>query len=148
MTKGLSLPAAISVAGLIAIGLIGAYFGYVMLREDVLVGLVPVVSSVLLVIFGTLSLFAKDAQVAEMPEVSEEPFRRWAAPAVMAFLVIYLLAVDFVGFDLDTAALIILIFLASGVRRPLTIALTLAVLLAVAFLFQSILGIELPRGVL
>jgi hypothetical protein len=66
----------------------------------------------------------------------------------MVLLVIYLLAIDVVGFDLDTSALIVLVFLVSGVRRPWTIAVTLAVLLAVAFLFQNILGIELPRGVL
>ena len=147
MTKGLSLPTALSVAGLMLIGLIGGYFGYALVREDLLVGLVPIVSSVLLVVFGSLSLFAKDAHIAEMSEASEEPFRRWAAPAVMVLLVIYLLAIDVVGFDVDTGALIVLVFLASGVRRPWTIAVTLAVLLAVAFLFQSILGIELPRGV-
>jgi len=145
MTKGLSLSTAVSVAGLILIGLIGGYFGYAMFREDLLVGLVPIVSSILLMVFSSLSLFAKDAH---MSEASEQPFRRWAAPAVMVLLVIYLLAIDVVGFDLDTSALIVLVFLVSGVRRPWTIAVTLAVLLAVAFLFQNILGIELPRGVL
>ncbi len=146
MMKGLSMATVISVVGLISIGLIGTIYGYDMLRDNFLVGLVPIVSSVLLVIFGSLSLFVKDAQIADRAEVNEEPFRSWAAPAVMLLLIIYLLAVDLVGFDLDTAALILFVFLAAGVRRPVTIGLTLAVLFAVAFLFQSILGIELPRG--
>lgn len=146
MMNRLNLATAIAIAGLISSGLIGTVFGYDMLRENFLVGLVPIVSSILLVIFGSLSLFVKDAQIADRAIVIEEPSRSWAAPTVMVLLVIYLLVVDFVGFDLDTAALVVFVFLAAGVRRPLTIGSTLAVLLAVAFLFQTILGIELPRG--
>lgn len=147
MTKTLSIATVVSVGGLISIGLVGASFGYLMLRENLLVGLVPFASSILLVGFGGLSLIAKDREAVDVSEAIESPARRWATPVVMVLLVIYLLAIDVVGFDLDTTALIILVFLTSGVRRPLTIGLTLAVLLAVAFLFQSVLGIELPKGV-
>jgi hypothetical protein len=124
----------------------GAWFGYQMLRDDFLVGLVPVVSSGLLAVFGALSLGAADETTPESLSHAGAPVRRWTTLIVMGLLVLYLLLLNIIGFIADTAALILFALIASGVRRPLTIALTLVVLLGIGFLFQDILGIELPRG--
>lgn len=146
MAKSLTFADIVSIGGCIIIGLVGAYFGYLMLRDDLLVGLVPVVSSLLLIVFGGLALFAKAVASPENLNHGDVPVRRWTAPAVMVLLLLYLLAIDVIGFMADTAALVVLVLLASGIRRWLTIAVTLTVLLAVGLLFQDVLGIELPRG--
>jgi hypothetical protein len=146
MVKSLTFADVVSIGGCIVIGLIGAYFGYLMLHDDPLVGLVPVASSSLLILFGGLSLRAKPVVSPENTNHGDAPVRKWSAPTVMVLLVLYLLLVDVVGFMMDTAALIVLVLLASGIRRWATIVATLTVLLAVGFLFQNILGIELPRG--
>jgi hypothetical protein len=49
---------------------------------------------------------------------------------------------------LDTAVLILAVLLTSGVRKISTIAFVSISVLGIAFLFQQILGIELPRGLL
>lgn len=146
MTKRVGIAESISIGGLILIGLIGTYFGYLMLRQNFLVGLVPVVSSILLVMFGGLSLRANDMQNSEIAGSVEKPSRRSTAPMVMILLIVYLLVIDFVGFNLDAAALIVLVLVAAGVRRPTTFFFTLVTLLAVGVLFQNILGIDLPKG--
>ena len=131
------------------IGLIGMFYGYQMMRDDFLVGLVPLATSTLLVVFGGLSFGAKHVPSPENTVHEGDAARSlWIAPIIMVALVVYLFLINVVGFMLDTAVLILAVLLTSGVRKISTIAFVSISVLGIAFLFQQILGIELPRGLL
>lgn len=139
----------ISYSGCIIIGLVGMFYGYQMLQDDVLVGLVPFTTSALLVIFAGLSFRAERVATPENAvHDGDAPRSPWIAPIVMVALVLFLFLINILGFMLDTTVLILVVMTTSGVRKLTTIAITLAAVLGIAFLFQQILGIELPRGMI
>ncbi len=147
MTARISVSEWISYSGCLLIGLVGIFYGYQMMRDDVLVGLVPLAASSFLVLFAGLSFRAE--RVASPENAVHDggsPRSLWIAPTIMVALVVYLVLINTLGFMLDTAALVLVVMTVSGVRRISTIALTLAAVLGIAFLFQRALGIELPRG--
>jgi hypothetical protein len=142
-------PEILSYTGCICIGLVGMFYGYQMARDDFLVGLVPLATSTLLVVFGGLSFRAEHVPSPENTVHDGDATRSlWIAPIIMAALVAFLFLINIVGFMLDTAALILVVMTTSGVRKINTIVITLVAVLGIAFLFQQILGIELPRGML
>jgi hypothetical protein len=142
-------PEIISYTGCIVIGLVGMFYGYQMTRDDFLVGLVPLTTSTLLVVFGALSFRAEHVPSPENTVHEGDAARSlWIAPIIMVALVAFLFLINILGFMLDTAFLILVVMTTSGVRKISTIATTLVTVLGIAFLFQQILGIELPRGML
>jgi Tripartite tricarboxylate transporter TctB family len=147
MTARITASELISYCGCILIGLVGMFFGYQMMHDDVLVGLVPLAASSFLVLFAGLS-FRTERVASPENAVHEGDAARnpWIAPTIMVALVVYLVLIDTIGFMLDTAALVLVVMTVSGVRKVSTIALTLAAVLGIAFVFQRALGIELPRG--
>jgi putative tricarboxylic transport membrane protein len=139
----------ISYSGCIIIGLVGIFYGYQMMQDDALVGLVPLATSTLLVLFASLSFRAKHIPSPENAvHEGDAPRSVWIAPIVMVALILFLFLINILGFMLDTAVLILVIMTTSGVRKVTTIAFTLIAVLGIAFLFQQILGIELPRGMI
>ena len=147
--RSITGPEIISYTGCIVIGLVGMFYSYQMLRSDVLVGLVPLATSSLLVVFAGLSFRAEHVPSPENT-VHEGGAARslWIAPLIMVALVVFLFLIDILGFMLDTAVLIVIVMTTSGVRKISTIVITLVAVLGIAFLFQQILGIELPQGML
>jgi hypothetical protein len=140
--RTITVPEIISYTGCIVIGLVGMFYGYQMMRDDVLVGLVPLATSSLLVVFAGLSFQAEHVPSPENTVHEGDAARSlWIAPLIMVALVAFL-------FLLDTAVLIVVVMTTSGVRKISTIAITLVAVLGIAFLFQQILGIELPQGML
>jgi hypothetical protein len=148
MSRTLSVAEWISYAGCVALASVGLIYGYWMMQDDTLVGLVPVASSALLLLFSLLSIRARPVASPENPpHDADAPRSTWTAPIIMAALIGYLILINVLGFMLDTGLLIVVVMLAAGVRNIATIAITLAALLGVGFMFQQLLGIELPRGV-
>jgi len=149
MAKDITSSEIISYTGCIIIGLVGVYFSYQMMTHDMLVGLVPFATSTLLVVFAGLSFRSKHiANPENAIQDGDAPRSLWKAPIIMVALVTFLFLIDILGFMLDTAVLILVVLTTSGVRKFSTIAITLVAVLAIAFLFQQMLGIELPRGLI
>lgn len=67
---------------------------------------------------------------------------------VPASLVFYFEAADFLGFLPIAFLLLVLLFLAFGVRWPVAIAVALASALVIHFMFYSVLKVPLPWGLL
>jgi len=147
MTARFTASELISYGGCILIGLVGIFYGYQMMRDDVLVGLVPLAASSFLTLFAVLSFRAERVASPENAvHDGDAPRNPWIAPSIMVALVVYLVLIDTLGFMLDTAALVLVVMTVSGVRKISTIGITLAAVLGIAFVFQRALGIELPRG--
>jgi hypothetical protein len=126
---------------LLAVAAAGLAWGLPIVRSNPLPGLVPVGASTLLLLLSGLAVLRERHLPAAVSG--------WRAPAVMGLLVLYVAAMETLGYSLATGSFVVAAMIAIGVRDARTVALVLAVLLGLALgVFQALLGVRLPPGTL
>ena len=110
-----------------------------------------IVSSGLMVL-GVLLIFDSIRKIRKDVPTDEEPARlgEFQSPViVLALLILYVLAVIYIGFYISTPAMLVIYMYFMGIRNIKTILITTAVVMAFVYcLFTLQLGVPLPAGIL
>ncbi len=122
----------------------GQNFGASLFPE--LIGIGMLICSILLIVQGIKNR-ATDTPMA-MPAWLKSKTSVLRFLLIPASLVFYFVAAEFLGFLVSASMLLIVLFLAFGVRWPIAVAVALVGTFVIHFAFYSVLMVPLPWGVL
>ena len=112
----------------------------------------PKIVSSGLMVLGVLLIFDSIRKIRKDMPTDEEPARlgEFQSPVVvLALLILYVLAVIYIGFYISTPAMLVIYMYFMGIRNIKTILITTAVVMAFVYcLFTLQLCVPLPAGIL
>lgn len=143
-----------TISGLLSI-LVGSFFYYLTLdfpsiETDVLgAAFLPKLYSILLIIFGVILITKKLVKSNTNPENQEGEFKGFYGLSSMVIVLIYVLLLPYIGFYIATILVMLTLLYFLKVRKILVLlSVSVGVTLFVFILFEKLLKVPLPTGVL